>query len=124
MAGFWQALPFWTFAPNYTALTVEPGDLVSATLSDADRELTVGYACTEKTGAVVTNATAQLRLPAGQYEVRFVRPADAQTLSSQVIRAQGIHRPQTIALPLFTDDVAIVVARQQAGEQRPMPGTQ
>jgi hypothetical protein len=123
MAKFFQAVPFWTLAPNSTALVVTPSSLVSTALADPERSVSLAYACTERSGEAVAGAMAVFRLPPGVYAARFVRPADGQVVGTETLRAEGIHRPRTLALPEFTDDLAVVVTREEAGQRGRIPGT-
>ena len=111
MSEFWQDLPFWSLAPNHTALVIHGSTLVWASLADADRGTCVAYACTEQSGAAVSDAALAVRLPPGAYEVRLVNPADNSVLQRRSLESPGGQRPQIIPLPEFTDDLAVLVLR-------------
>jgi predicted amidohydrolase len=124
MAEFWQSVPFASLAPNETAAVITSPDLVATTLADNDRTVIVAYACTEGTGVSVPSSEAKLRLPAATYEVRFIRPADNTVLETGVVRSEGLHQTQSLMLPPFTDDLAIVLVREGGGDRRRIPGTE
>ena len=122
MADFWSGLPFWQLDPNHTAFTPADG-LVSATLSDAGRRLTVAYICTERSGEQVRGRSARLRLPGGTYEVTFVKPAENTPLGKHSVTTKGLNETPILPLPAFTDDLAVKVVRIKDGDGTPLPGT-
>jgi hypothetical protein len=124
LADFWQSVPFWTLNPNHTALAVSMPGLISAALADSDRRLTIAYVCTPTSGAAVSAAEVAIRLPPGQYAVRYIRPADNKPVGRHELTSTGLNRPHTLTLPDFIDDLVIVVSRQKAGQRQPLPGTQ
>jgi hypothetical protein len=123
MADFWQGVPFWELDPNHTAFTPADPALVNATLADPDRRLTVAYVCTERSGERMSGQSARLRLPGGEYEVTFVRPADAAPLGEQRLVTKGLQEVQALSLPDFTDDLVVKVVCVKKGDGTPIPGT-
>jgi len=123
MTEFWRSVPFWRLDPNHTAFTMDDAGLVFTTLADADRQLVIAYLCTEQGGSRIAGRSAKLRLPAGQYQITFIRPADNKTVGRQSVVAKGLHETPSVALPDFTDDLAVKVERAGKGDAAPMPGT-
>jgi hypothetical protein len=111
MADFFRARPFWQLSPNYTALTIDQADIVWATLARPDRSVVVMYLCTRTSGQTVRTASAQVRLPAGNYRITFQRSADLVTIKTQEHRAGGFNQSDPIALPGFTDDLIVTVSK-------------
>jgi len=125
MADFFQGLPFWTLSPTETAIVAPDDALVSAALASPDRGTSVAYACTEGSGETVKGAALTLRLPAGRYEARFVRPSDNTTLGTREVQsAEGLKETVSLPLPEFTDDVAVVVTVRERWQRRRIPGTE
>ncbi len=124
MADFWRSVPFWQLDPNHTAFTLADTTLVMAALADPDRQLTVAYVCTEKSGAIARGQTASLRLPGGDYGVSFIRPADNTPLAQQSLVTKGLHDVHPITLPDFRDDLIVKVARINKGDSVLLPGTE
>jgi Protein of unknown function (DUF4038) len=111
MADFFRGLPFWQMSPNYTALTIDRPDVAWATLAKPDRSVVVMYVCTRTTGQSLRTASAQARLPSGDYHVTFQRPADLGVIRTLEYHSPGLNQPDRIVLPGFTDDL-IVTLRQ------------
>jgi hypothetical protein len=111
MADFFRDLPLVAMSPNFTALTIEQPDIVWATLAKPDRSVVVMYLCTRTTGQIVRAASAQARLPAGNYRITFQRPADLVTIRTDEYRAGGLNQSDPIVLPGFTDDLIVTVKR-------------
>ena len=111
MADFFRDLPLVAMSPNFTALTIEQSDIVWATLAKPDRSVVVMYLCTRTTGQIVRAASAQARLPAGNYHITFQRPAELVTIRTHEHRAGGLNQSDPIVLPGFTDDLIVTLRR-------------
>lgn len=123
MAVFFRALPFWELCPNFTALTIDQPDLVSAALARPDRSVVLLYLCTRTTGQTVSGRSAQVRLPNGNYRITFQKPADLSVLGTLDHSAGGLGRIETIALPDFTDDLVVTIKQIQPAKRTRIPGT-
>jgi predicted amidohydrolase len=124
LARTFRSLPFWRLDPSFTACTAEDPTLVQATLAASDRSLVLGYLCAPDTGREVKSSGIRLRLPAGKYSVRFIRPADGSEIERRVHDSPGLGSQTRIAAPDFTDDLAIVLERTRTGQEGVIPGTQ
>jgi len=124
MADFFRALPFWELSPNYTALTVDSPDLVWAALAHPDRSVVLMYLCTRTTGQTMKGRSAQLRLPNGNYRITFQKPSDLSILGTLDHSAGGLGRVDAIALPDFSDDLAVTIKPAQPAKRTRVPGTQ
>jgi hypothetical protein len=124
MADFFSSQPFWQLAPNHTALTVRDRDLISAVLVEPDRATVIGYVCTPASGAEVVGATAELRLPDGEYEVTCLDPTDLGSVDICTHTSPGIRRQVQIDLPSFRDDLIVQIRRTKGRARTLMPGTE
>ena len=124
MADFFRNLPFWHLAPNHTALSVRSPGLVSAALSEANRETVIAYVCTPQSSGRVSKAVAMTRLPDGTYRITFLNPADLSEIETRSHASPGLRREAEVELPAFTDDLVIVVERVQDADRSVIPGTQ
>lgn len=124
LADFFRALPFWQMNPNFTACVAEDKNLVQASLATPDRAVVLTYLCTSETGKVVSGQTVRLRLPNGQYRVRFIRPADGQSIAARDVSARGLGNVDAIPLPEFQDDLAILIERVEGERRTVIPGTE
>ena len=93
-------------------------------LSTADRSCVVAYACTRETGATSTQNVAHLRLPAGDYAVSFIRPADGAVIETRTVNTSGYRQADDLRLPEFKDDLAMIALKIAKRKQEPIPGTQ
>ncbi len=123
MAKFFRGTPFSDLAPNSTACVIEGDQLVQTALSTADRSCVVAYACTRETGATSTQNVAHLRLPAGDYAVSFIRPADGAVFETRTVSTSGYRQSDELRLRDFKDDLAIIVQKIAKRKQEPIPGT-
>ena len=123
MAEFWQSVLFWQLDPNHTAFTMDDAGLVFTALADVDRQLVLAYLCTETSGSRIAGRSAKLRLPAGEYQITFIRPADNQAIGKQSLACKGLHETPSVTLPDFADDLAVKVERAGKGDRVPIPAT-
>jgi len=124
MAEFFRSLSFWRLAPSYTALTLGDPELVLAVMAEADRQSVIGYICAPRTGTEVSGATAELRLPDGEYEITLLAPVDLSVVTTRRHVSQGLGEQATIMLPTFIDDLAIRIERVRQGARGVVPGTE
>jgi hypothetical protein len=124
MADYFKALPFWELNPNYTAMTLDQPDLVWTALAHADRSTVVLYACARTTGQTVAGASAQVRLPNGNYRITFQNPADLTILGTYDHIAGGLGQVARIPLPAFNDDLIVTAKRVETFKPTRIPGTQ
>jgi hypothetical protein len=124
LAESFRALPFWQFAPNFTACMTDDKSLVQASLATADRSTVISYICTPETGREVKSSGISLRLPAGRYSLQFIRAADGTILASRSHESSGLGSAAKIAVPDFMDDLAVLLKRTQIGKGNRIPETQ
>jgi predicted amidohydrolase len=124
MTDLFRALPFWRMNPNETAAVVNDPTLVQATLVTAERDCLLAYCCTRDSGRAVSGAHVALRLADGTYRLTILKPADGSTLETRTHTSKGLGQDASIALPPFTDDLALRVERSQPAERTLVPGTQ
>ena len=124
MADYFKALPFWELNPNHTAMTIDRPDLTWATLAHPDRSVVAMYACVRTTGQTVAGASAQVRLPDGNYRITFQNPADLTVLGTYDHPSGGLGKVDRIPLPQFKDDLIVTVQRVKSFGRTRMPGTQ
>lgn len=128
-ARWWSQQDFWRVDPDFTAIQLRRGDsyadeLVPVTLASTSRELVLSYLFTRGSGKTISKGQVLLRLPNGDYRVEFFRPSDALPLAPPVMHAsRGIHRQDSLALPDFTDDIALRIVRTVTRDQGAIPGT-
>ncbi len=120
---FYNELPFWEMSPNYTALNTASEPLVSTTLSTPDRNYTVMYCCTRKTAEVSTSGSVSVRLPDGEYSVSFLNPADLTLNGHLNLKSVGLRNTGEFKLPVFTDDLLIVIRKTKKTTPSIMEGT-
>jgi len=123
MAQTFRALPFWRMNPNQTAAVVNEATLVQATLATAERDGVLVYCCTRETGQAVSGASATLHLPDGTYRLSFLKPADGSTFETRTHVSKGLGQDVRLALPPFTDDLAVRIERTQTTDRTLVPGT-
>jgi len=124
MADYFAVLPFWELDPNYTALTIDRPDLVSAALAHPDRSLAVLYVCTHATGQTVTAASIRVRLPDGNYRLTFQSPADLVVLGTHDYPSGGLGHIEIVGVPDFTDDFIITAQRVKSFKPSRIPAAQ
>ncbi|HYW96048.1 MAG TPA: DUF4038 domain-containing protein [Bacteroidales bacterium] len=106
---FYNSLPYWELAPNYTVCVNRGEDLIHSTLSTPDRSFTVMYCCTRETGATVTDQSAVVRIRDGNYSVNFISPVNLEVIDSTMIVSTGLRQTYKLALPGFTDDMLVLI---------------
>lgn len=123
MADFFRALPFWQMNPNFTACIVEDTSLVQASLATADRAIVLTYICSRETGKVVSGQKARVRLPSGDYQIRFIQPSTGKSMERRDFVSRGLGVVESLPLPNFQDDMAILIEKTKAGPSTKIPGT-
>lgn len=124
LRNYFESVPFWRMNPNETVCTVpQDARLIASVLSSPDRSHIAAYLCSELTGAQFKGGTASLRLPAGEYNVSFLRPASLERLGVVQHRSQGLRRLEPVTLPDFEDDLLIDIRLQRRGAPTTIPGT-
>lgn len=124
MVQTFRALPFWRMIPNETAAVVNEPALVQATLATAERDCLFVYCCTRGTGQSQVGAGLTLRLPDGAYRLSLLKPADGALLETRDWVSKGLGQEGKLALPSFTDDLAVRIERTQSAKRTTVPGTQ
>jgi hypothetical protein len=110
--------------PNQTVAVVSDPTLVQAALATAERDGVLIYCCTRDTGRAVSGTNMSLRLPNGAYRLSVLRPADGAVLENRDWISKGLGQEGKLALPSFTDDLAVRVQRIQPAKRTTVPGTQ
>lgn len=123
MAEFFRSLPFWRLDPCHTALTARDAALVEAALADPERRMALSYLCTPDSGRAVSGGKIFARLPRGEYEAAFIEPATGRVMGTLPLRCEGLNAETAVALPRFTDDLAVRIRLLKAEGRRPLPGT-
>jgi hypothetical protein len=98
--------------------------LVQAALATAERDCVLIYCCTRETGRSVSGAGLSLRLPNGAYRLSVLKPADGAVLENRDWISQGLGQEGKLALPSFTNDLAVRIERTQPAKRTTVPGTQ
>ena len=124
MAAFFRTLPFWRMTPNFTALTVSHPDLVTAVLAEPERETVLAYLCSRTSGQFIGPTRAEVRLPAGEYQVDFITPSELHPVKTQPLVSASLGMLNPLELPAFQDDLAVIIRRDVAHAAGPMPGTE
>jgi 5-aminopentanamidase len=119
-----RALPFWRMNPNQTVAVVSDPVLVQTTLATAERDCVLVYCCTRETGQFKAGAGLTLRLPDGAYRLSLLKPADGTLLETRDWVSKGLGQEAKLALPSFTDDLAVRIERTQSAKRTTVPGTQ
>lgn len=115
MGETFRALPFWRMNPHPTVAVVHDPSLVQATLATAEADSVLVYCCTRETGQSRPEAGLTLRLPDGTYRLTVLNPADGAVLESRDWVSQGVGQEGRLALPSFTDDLAVRMERTARG---------
>jgi hypothetical protein len=124
MADFFRSVPFWRMAPNMTVVRAEDGDVLAVTLAEPDRATVASYLCTETSGLSVAAGKATLRLHGGRYTAAFLVPASLRPASEpRPFATKGIWEEVALAVPSFTDDLILLIRKEHADGDAPMPGT-
>jgi hypothetical protein len=97
--------------------------MVVSVLSEPNRQTVMAYLCAEKSGASASGLLARTRLPAGDYKVRFLRPADLSPLDTTTIESASLGKTGVLRLPALTDDLLIVLECTRRGKSARVPGT-
>ncbi|HPG40828.1 MAG TPA: DUF4038 domain-containing protein [bacterium] len=124
MADYFRAMPFYRLAPNYTVVTIDSTQLVSVTLADAGRNLISAYVCSKTSGDMVTGVVAALRLPDGEYLVKFKSPVNLAVVEEKQVISSGLKKINMLALPAFKDDLIIRIEKVLSAEKTKIPGTE
>jgi len=124
MAETFRTLPFWRMNPNQTVAVVSDPTLVQAALATAERDWVLIYCCTRETGGAVSGTNMSLRLPNGAYRLSVLKPADGAVLENRDWISKGLGQEGKLALPSFTDDLAVRIERTQPARRTIVPGTQ
>ena len=82
------------------------------------------YCCTRDTGGAVSGTNMSLRLPNGAYRLSVLKPADGAVLENRDWISKGLGQEGKLALPSFTDDLAVRIERTQPARRTTVPGTQ
>lgn len=124
MADFFRSVSFWRMAPNMTAVRMEDSGVLAVTLAQPDRAMVVSYLCTEASGQDVAADKSTLRLPGGRYTAEFLVPASLQAASEpRPFATKGIWEEVALDVPSFTDDLVLLIRKEQPDGEAPMPGT-
>lgn len=127
---WWSAQQFWRVDPDFTSVQVPADDprrdeLVTVTLASSSRELILAYLFARTSGTTVPDGRLLLRLPNGDYQVEFFRPAHGVPVGKAIIHvSRGLRTQDPLTLPAFTDDLAMRITRLVTRDLTAIPGTQ
>jgi len=124
MRSYYEGLPFWDLVPNHTICRVDNPGWIVTTMSQPSRELTVIYACLRESGVHADAQQMRLRLPNGDYAIRFLRPADLYPIDLTSLVSEGLRETVDVLAPAFQDDLLIEIRKTQQGISRLIEGTQ
>jgi hypothetical protein len=123
MVETFRRLPFWRMNPNQTVAVVSDPTLVQAALATDERDWVLIYCCTRDTGGAVSGPNMSVRLPNGAYRLSVLKPADGTVLENRDWISKGLGQESKLALPSFTDDLAVRIERTQPARRTTVPGT-
>ena len=124
MRQFFESIPFWTLAPDYTVVQNLSPNLLFSTMSDPQRNHTISYICTLLTGGKSMSEKFQLRLPDGHYCISFISPISLETIKKTYITSKSLGLITNIDIPDFVDDILIHITLVEEKEKTLMPDTQ
>jgi hypothetical protein len=118
-----ESITFWKLEQNNTVCTTRDKDLVFATMSSSDRELSVMYCCTRKTSQIVQRSKAYVRIDDGIYLVSFINPPDTELISTMELKSDGPGNEYEILLPDFQDDLLVEIKAKMKKNKTLIDGT-
>ena len=108
---FFESIPFWTLAPDYSVIQTRNQDILFSTMSDPGRNHTISYICTLLTGLKGVSENLSLRLPEGYYSINFISPISLKIISNSYITSKSSGAVFDISIPDFTDDIVVHVIK-------------
>ncbi|TSA35447.1 MAG: DUF4038 domain-containing protein [Porphyromonadaceae bacterium] len=123
MKTYHESIPFCTLEQNNTVCTTRDNELVFATLSSPDRELSVMYCCTRKTSQNVQKSEAYVRIKDGIYQISFINPSNLVPISEMEFKSDGLRNEHEISLPDFQDDLLVEIKEKVAKDKTLIDGT-
>jgi hypothetical protein len=104
-----ESNPFWRFEQNNTVCTTRDKDLIYATLSSPDRQLSVMYCCSRNKSPQIIKSKFYVRIKEGMYEIRFISPSNLEQISKSEFKSNGLTHEYDMLLPQFCDDLLVEI---------------
>jgi len=125
MKTFFDSIPFWKFAPNYTVCRLDKNDtdFVFTAMATPDRNISFMYCCAKESNLVVENKDAIIRLKDGTYTIKFINPADLSLLNDYELVSGGLQNEYKINLPKFKDDIIVKISIKNEKDKTLIDGT-
>ncbi len=125
LAAFWQGLAWWRLSPTFSLVAAPRAGTLACALQAPGpaRDLAVLYLATEETGRIVPAGEVGLNLVEGLYAVRLIDPASGAVSEAGVLRGRGRNHVTPLALPAFTDDLAIRLDLVEGAQAERLRGT-
>lgn len=123
LRNYFESLPFWKMVPDYTVCNNRNSSLVSSTLSNPDRSISVMYCCSKETGAEMKDEKAYVRIKNGIYRIRFINPSTLEILGETKFESKGLRNENEVILPAFRDDIIVEITEETAKEKTVIDGT-
>jgi hypothetical protein len=118
-----ESIAFWKLEQNNTVCTSRDNDLVFATMSSPDREISVMYCCTKETLKNVQNRKAYIRIKDGIYQISFINPSNLAKIGEIEFISDGLRSEYELTLPNFKDDLLVEIKEKVAKEKTLIDGT-
>ncbi len=121
---FFRALPFWKMDPNFTVFNLKSADCFSVGLAEPSRQTSIIYLCTHETGTEVPAKIAKIRLPNGVYKISFIEPVTLNVVQTSELESFNLGRLYDLAIPAFTNDLAVKIEKIKDKERKLIKGTE
>lgn len=123
MKQYYESIAFWTLEQNNTVCTTRNNNLVFATMSAPERNLSVMYCCSKEKTETIQNSKACIRIKDGVYQISFINPANLERIGEMEFVSEGLRNEYEIALPVFQDDLLIEIKEKTAKIKTLIDGT-
>jgi len=118
-----ESIAFWKLEQNNTVCTMRNKDLVFATMSSPDRDISIMYCCSKETLKYVKNQKAYIRIKDGIFQISFINPSNLERIGDIEFKSDGLRNEYEISLPDFRDDLIIEIKEKVARHKTLIDGT-
>jgi hypothetical protein len=118
-----ESIAFWKLEQNNTVCTMRNKDLVFATMSSPDRDISIMYCCSKETLKYFKNTKAYIRIKDGIFQISFINPSNLERIGDIEFKSDGLRNEYEISLPDFRDDLIIEIKEKVAKDKTLIDGT-
>lgn len=123
MKQYYESITFWKLEQNITVCTTRNINLVFATMSAPERNISVMYCCTKEKLEIVQNSKAYVRIKDGIYQISFINPSNLERIREIEVNSDGLQNEYEISLPDFKDDLIVEIKEKVAKNKTLIDGT-